>query len=145
MATTWVLVANRSQARIFCADKPAAELTEIESLLHEEGRLHEGDLVSDAPGVSSGVAGRGGNQMNRDEIARHQEAQQFARQICSLLDEGLQQKRFDQFYIVSEPGFLGVLRPQLSPGLKQHLKTEVQKNLATQNGTAIRAALPQYL
>ncbi|MFC6670244.1 host attachment protein [Marinobacterium aestuariivivens] len=145
MPTTWILAANRSHARIFSADTPAAGLTEVESLLHEEGRLHEGDLVSDGPGISSGVAGRGGNQMNRDETARHQEAQQFGRQICGLLDEGLRQKRFDQLYILCEPGFLGLIRPILSPGLKQHLKSEIQKNLVAQTPEEIRSALPQYL
>ncbi|NVK43471.1 MAG: host attachment protein [Oceanospirillaceae bacterium] len=145
MSTTWILAASRSQARVFSADTPSADLAEIEQLQHEEGRLHEGDLVSDGPGISSGVAGRGGNQMQRDETARRQESELFARQLCDLLDEGLQQKRFDQLYLLCEPGFLGLIRPLLSTAVKQHLKSEVQKNLVARSAQEIRAALPQYL
>ena len=145
MSTTWVLAASRSQARFFCADTPSDALAEVEQLLHEEGRLHEGDLVSDGPGISSGVAGRGGNQMERDETARRQESEHFARQICKVLDEALQQKRFDQLYLLCEPGLLGLIRPLLSPAIKQHLKSEVQKNLVAHSAEEIRAALPQYL
>jgi len=145
MSTTWILAASRSQARIFSAGSPSAALTEVENLLHEEGRLHEGDLVSDGPGISSGVAGRGGNQMQRDETARRQESEHFARQICAALDEALQQKHFDQLYILCEPGFLGLMRPLLSPAVKQHLKSEVQKNLVAHSAEDIREALPQYL
>lgn len=145
MSITWVLAASRSQARIFSAGTPSAGLTEVENLQHEEGRLHEGDLISDGPGISSGVAGRGGNQMQRDETARHQESELFARKICSLLDDAVQQKRYDQLYVLCEPGFLGLIRPQLSTAVKKHLKSEVQKNLVAQSAENIRSALPQYL
>ena len=57
MSNICVVVADSSRARVFTADKPAGPLNEIETLNNPEGRLHEGDLVSD----------RGG----RDPRARH--------------------------------------------------------------------------
>ena len=50
MTTTWILVAERSRARIFTLQNRVAPLQELESLVHPQSRLKESELVSDHAG-----------------------------------------------------------------------------------------------
>ena len=54
MSNICVVVADSGRARVFTADSPAGPLNEIETLNNPEGRLHEGDLVSDRGGRDNG-------------------------------------------------------------------------------------------
>ena len=48
--TTWILVAQRSGARIFEHEAPGAGLQLVNTILHEEGRARDGDGArADAP------------------------------------------------------------------------------------------------
>ena len=46
--TTYIVVADAARARVFTRE--GLKLEEKESLVHAEGRLHEGDLVTDGGG-----------------------------------------------------------------------------------------------
>ncbi len=129
--TTWVLVADKSRARIFRAEKPASPLQEIKDLTHPEARLHEGDLITDKTGG--------------EPIHKQDGADRFAADVCAELDKSRISDALHKLYVVAAPTFLGLLRKHQSSGLKQIIAGELDKNLSTQDPASIRKQLPEYL
>lgn len=149
MSKIWVVAADSSRARIFVADKPAGALNEIETLSNPEGRLHEGDLVSDRGGRDSN--GRGGNgsgaahSYSTGNEAKHEVANRFAAEVCRHLEKGRNSHAFAKLYVMAAPHFLGLLRKHQSDALRDLISDEIASDLTTQTADRIRAQLPEYL
>lgn len=60
MKKTMIVVADSYCARIFNVEAAHSTLTEVETLINPEGRLHDRDITSDLPGKMEGVDGSGG-------------------------------------------------------------------------------------
>lgn len=144
MNHTWVLVADKSHARFFSVDGTTSSLIEEADLVHEQSRMREQQLLSDAPGKSSGNAGMGRHPMTKENEARHQEALHFAREIGNRLGD-MRQQGLKKLYIVSVPGFLGTLRHKIPAAIRDLVKSEINKNLAGLATKDIRRHLPKYL
>lgn len=144
MNYTWILVADKCHARFFSVDASTGSLIEEEELVHERSRMREHQLISDAPGSSSGNAGMGRHPMTKENEARHQESLSFAREISRKL-ERMQQQGLGRLYVVSDPGFLGTLRQKMSNTLRRLVKAEISKNLAGLDSRALRQHLPSHL
>jgi len=145
MSKIWVLVADRSRARFFSAEKPVSQLVEVDGIMHEKGRMKEGELTSDGPGTSSSASGIGGHAMAGEKDARQHEAQIFAKEIFDMLHEAQEKHCFQHLYLVSDPGFLGILRQKIPGSLKPLVKQELNLNIASQSPDQIRKHLPEYL
>jgi protein required for attachment to host cells len=139
--TTWVLVADSSRARLFCADKALGALEERESFAHPEGRSKTQDLTTDRPGRSSG----NGPNMDYDVEPKRQEAMAFAKALSERLRSGRNDGEFDKLYIVAAPTFLGLLRNKLDIHTAQMLVGEVNKDLTRLDPAKIRSHLPERL
>ncbi|MEJ1298199.1 MAG: host attachment protein [Candidatus Sedimenticola sp. (ex Thyasira tokunagai)] len=144
MSLAWVVVADSSQARIFSVDKPTSSLEEIHTLNHPEGRLHQGDLVSDRPGRDRN-AGTGSHDMGHEADAKNEAAVRFAAQVDETLECGRTNGRFNRLYVVASPSFLGMLRKQQSSSLQKMVTGEISKNLASHDISDIRKNLPKRL
>ena len=142
--TTWILVADNSRARFFAADKAAGPLQELHDLLYPEARLREGDLVTDRPGRDRNP-GTGAHGFGDDVSHKQDGADRFALEVCNHLESGRNDGAFRKLYIIAAPQFLGLLRKHRSASLRQLVAGEVDKNLTTQDSTAIRKHLPDYL
>lgn len=139
MRKTWVVVADRSRARIFTVATPKGPLTELEDLVHPEARAHEGDLTSDRLGRSSH------NVMGKEHSARDQQAHEFAREIAERLERGRVSAQFEALLIVAAPDLLGMLRKAINPNVAKTIVQEIDKNVAQQSPADIRKLLPQFL
>ena len=142
--TTWVLVADTSRARFFAAEKAAGPLHEISDLLYPEARLHEGDLVTDRSGRDRNP-GTGAHGFGDETSHKQDGADRFALEVCNHLESGRNDGDFGKLYVVAAPQFLGLLRKHQSAPLRQLVAGEIDKNLTTQDSTAIRKHLPDYL
>ena len=105
MAITWVLVAESSRAKFYTARNRSAPITEIEALAHPEGRLHEGDLVSDSAGSDGGSVGQGRHIMNDKTSAKEQEAHGFAKDLAHRLDSARNKGKFKIWCWLRRPPF----------------------------------------
>ena len=141
---TWILVADASRARIFAAEKALSPLEEIRALTSPEGRLHEGDLVSDKGGRDRNP-GVGAHGFNVEDEHKQDNAERFAAQVCHELEAARNAGEFRKLYVVAAPGFLGMLRRHQASPLRQMVAGEVDKNLSTQDPASIRKCLPDYL
>jgi len=137
---TWVVVADRSRARIFSVETPRGPLTELEDLVHPESRAHDRDLTSDRPGRSSDNHVLGTAHGKGD-----QQAQEFAREIADRLENGRVGAQFERLVVVAAPDVLGLLRKTMNGPLLKTVTREVLKNLTQQRPADIRKLLPEYL
>lgn len=142
--TTWVVVADNSRARFFTAEKPASALTEVQDLAYPEARLREGDLSTDKQGRDRNP-GRGAHGVGNEASRKQEGAERFALLVCNELEAARNRDDLRKLYIVAAPAFLGLLRKQQSPALKQLIAGEIDKNLTTQDPATIRTHLPEYL
>ncbi len=145
MAKIWVVVANSSRARILMAEEPGMGLSEIDSLEHPEGKLHEQELTSDLPGRAFDSGGQGRHVMGTPVDPKKQEAIKFSKQVADHLETGRIAGSFVKLYVIAPPAFLGQLRDHLSTSLERIVQGTIDKNLVAQDEKAIRAQLPDYL
>ncbi|QDV18738.1 hypothetical protein Pan153_33990 [Gimesia panareensis] len=166
--TTWILVADRAQARIFVPEEAGAEplrqyvdfvgragylepdveepqhLTEESDFIHPESHLSRGDVESDRPGQfeSTGSAQHSGAPK---QDFKHETAEHFAKELVDYLEKARQEKKFEQLALVAAPLFLGVLRKELTPSLSQMVTFELDKDYTKLKPEEIREHLPEEL
>jgi hypothetical protein len=87
MATTWILVANASQAKLYANTGPKKGLALVKDMKHPESREKAADLVSDRPGqLHSAGNGHGARQPRTDP--KTNEARHFAQELARELTHG---------------------------------------------------------
>lgn len=146
MKKSWILVADSSRARFFCADTPSSSLSELEDWTHPEGRFHEREMTSDLPGSDSARGGSMERHAYQDEIEpKQQQRIDFAKRIAKRLEEARNVNDYQQLLIISEPSFLGTLRQQLTDQTKKLICYELDKNITMHSLEDIRAHLPEHL
>jgi protein required for attachment to host cells len=141
--TIWIVVANRATARIFAAESPLGTISEVETLLHPEGRLPRQSLVGDRPGRLYDSTGMGRQEAGPDSVDQEHGAQLFAAQIAAKLSQAHGQSRFGTLVITAPPAFLGVLRKALDPQTQSLVTLELDKDLTHFDPRELRAHLPE--
>ena len=127
--TTWILVADGSQARIASHMGPGKGLEPVlENQLH--GRNLPGrEIMADRPGRAFDSAGQGRHAMEPVTDPREHEKQVFIRELAALLDKESKQGRYDRLVIVAPPKALGYLRQELSDNVRSKITGEIDKDL----------------
>lgn len=138
----WVVVADRSRARLLQHDHDDDGLTEVEVLEFPEGRLQDHEIDSDAAGPSGG--GHHDSYDARDASKAHRRAE-FAHVIGERLEHKRTAGELEGFYLIAEPRFLGELRAALSEPLLKQLRGEVPQRETQVSGVEIRTLLPYDL
>lgn len=112
MSTTWILVANASQARLYANNGPKKGLQLLKELQHPESREKGSDLVSDRPGhMQSAGNGHGARQPRTDP--KTNEARHFALQLARELNHARASGQFGRLILVAPPAFMGLLNEKL--------------------------------
>jgi protein required for attachment to host cells len=143
--TTWLLVADSVRGRVFQADSPTGPLTEIITLAHPEGRLHEQALTSDLPGRTFDRGGQGRHVMEDRISAKEQGNIRFALRIAEHLELMRVEGKFERLIIVAPPEFLGILSAKLSDATRKLVSMRLDKNLAQKSAKEIRNHLPEQM
>lgn len=141
MNRTWILVANRANARLFESNGPGKGPQLIKDIPHPEGRLTDHELGSDRPGRSFDSHGQGRHAMSKEHDNTEQTAIRFAKQLSTLLEEGRSRNQFAKLVLVAEPRFLGQLRESLSPSTAALVAASLDKDLHAVEGRD----LPRHL
>jgi protein required for attachment to host cells len=130
MATTWIVAADESRARVLQVARPERRLEEIESMLNPEGRLPDREMQSDAEPRFSGRAGGGPASDRETQGAGEHSAQTFAREVGRYLEKARVEHRFDELVLVAPPKFLGALRKALDKEVEKLVARELPKDLS---------------
>jgi len=145
MASTWVVVADSSAARIFDAPSATGALTEIESFAHTEGRLHERDLRTDEPGTTKDRAGYAKHGIEPRTNPKEHEATVFARRLAETIERARAKSQVERVLLVAPPEFLGHLRAALDANARKIVHAEFNLNVVRMAPDEIRRHLPDRL
>lgn len=125
MSTTWVMVANASQARFFSTTGTQRELKLIKALEHPESREKTSDMVSDRSGSRNGT-GHGAFIQATDP--KHHEAELFAQELTRELEHGLAAKAYDRLILVASAPFVGLVNHHLPGQVRSRLSESIGKD-----------------
>jgi len=144
MPTILIVAGDRGRARIFALDRDTDEMRELSDLLNPVLRLHERLLSGDRQG-------RGMNRFRSSRVAlgkssphKRLSSMRFARQVAESLNGFCSQYGHSSIYVLAEPEFVGLLRPQLAA---QRLTADlhiIPKNLTRSDAATIRSYLPEH-
>ena len=151
MATTFVVAANASRARIFAHASLKEPLEEVADLLNPEARQREQDFMTDETAAqrsadksrhSVGQPTTGSDYQPR--MTPHQaEADRFAQEVVGFLDQAHNAGRFQKLCVFASPEFLGVLRKKMATRLAQVETTEVNKDYTRESPQQLREHVVQ--
>lgn len=130
---TWIVVANRSEARIFSSDpkksRKSRDIDFITKIENPRGRLRAGDINADKPGAFVPMASGHGSGREARVTPTQQVALDFSKQLIDTLELARTQNQFEEMILIADPHFLGLLRNQMSKELKKMVSREVAKDL----------------
>jgi protein required for attachment to host cells len=144
-ATTWIVVADSSAARIFAAEQPTGPISELESMTHPEGRMLARELTSDLPGRAFDSAGQGRHIMESEVGPRQQAVIDFSQFLAKRLEKARVQRELERLVLVAPPDFLGLMRRALGTELQRLVVLELDRNLVKLPPKELRQRLPERL
>ena len=120
--STWILVCNASTARLFSTDGRHSKLRLVRELSHAQSRVMPAELTTDKAGRGRTVSSGPGvfALPSRTSIKEH-EAEAFARELATVLQEGLESKQYSNVALYGPPHFLGLLGKGLSATVTKRL------------------------
>jgi len=127
MASTWIMVANASQANVFCNEGPHKGLTKVKSWEHAASREKGSDLVSDRPGHNQGH-GNGRGAYVPAKMPKEVEAERFALEIARELNHGRTQNAFQRLILIASPHFMGLVNHHLDAHVRQLVSDSIEKD-----------------
>lgn len=131
MDTTWIVVADRSRARIFEEVRSPRAMQEIADFVNPLGRARHSDLTTDAEGRSrSSSLGTRAHSESPGTTADTHEAECFSREIAGYLESARNDHRYSRLWIVAAPKFLAMLRKSLSREARKLVEEEIDKDLS---------------
>ncbi|HIF00702.1 MAG TPA: host attachment protein [Fuerstia sp.] len=140
IATTWVVVADRSRARILASSGDSTDLAELETLVNPTGAMRQSECSSDRQGY---FKGREGSLEAGDPETdwEHKTAETFAAQVIDYLETGRTSQQFGHVVLIAAPSFLGTLRQKLPTPLARMVELQVDKDYSKCSPKEIAAQL----
>ena len=134
MDTTWILVADRTRARIFEEVRSPRAVQEIADLINPLGRARHSELTTDAEGRSRSSSLRTRAHTESPGVtADTHEAERFSHQIADYLETARNEHRYSRLWIVAAPKFLAMIRKSLSREARKLIEEEIDKDLSRSN------------
>ncbi|MGQ7246380.1 host attachment protein [Halomonas sp. V046] len=137
--TTYIVVADAARARMFT--RVGHKLSEIESLVHAEGRMHEGDLVTDKGGDVHESTATSSRSAGNENVATNHHEEIFAREVADRLYRARTENSLEKLILVAPPRFLGQLRDKLDGPTAKLVIHSLSKDLTKANTDAIGDAV----
>ncbi|CAD5263519.1 MULTISPECIES: host attachment protein [Halomonadaceae] len=137
--TTYIVVADAARARIFTRD--ALTLAEQESMVHAEGRLHEGDLVTDGRGDVHESMSTTSRSAGEEGTATKHENELFAKEVAQRLYSARVGNSMKKLIMVAPPKFLGLLRDKLDAPTQKLVIHSLSKDLSKASMADIQQAV----
>ena len=129
MGAIWVIVGESSRATLYSLDSRTAPMTEIQCYVHTAARQHEHELTADLPGEGFDGKNKGQHSLVSKTSHKDKEAQDFAKELGEILENGRLKSQYDQLVLCASPHFLGLLRQQITSLTNSRVVAEIDKNL----------------
>jgi protein required for attachment to host cells len=145
METTWIVVASRSEVRVFEMARADEELREVIGVGNASGKLKNIDIDSDAPGRASDNRMRARHAYSTEQEPRERLLENFYRAFLREIDTAFSQHKFSRLVLVAEPRLLGLVRSLLSVQLSRAIKAEIAKDVVYEGSREIQARVRSVL
>jgi protein required for attachment to host cells len=142
MATTWIIAADSSRAKILQVADRERKLLEVDDLVNPQARLQDRQLQTDAEPRFNGRPDRPASDREAEGAVEHS-VRVFAREIGRYLDQARTQHRYDELVIVAPPKFLGAVRKELGKEVEKLVVDELPKDLSRFNTREIERYFEQ--
>lgn len=137
--TTYIVVADAARARLFTRD--GLTISELDSLVHAEGRLHEGDLVTDRGGDVHESTSNTARSAGGESVATQHHEEMFAREVAERLYRARVDNSMEKLILVAPPRFLGQLRDKLDGPTTKRVIHSLAKDLTKATSADIQEAV----
>jgi protein required for attachment to host cells len=124
----YILVAESAFAKVFKTGPQKQDFALVHTIENPEGRKQRSELDSDRPGVQRNSVG-GTHGLGGDVDSQDHDIENFARDLCHLLQKDHLEGKFASLQIAAAPHMLGMLRKFLSDDCQKALDKTVNKNL----------------
>lgn len=127
MRTTWILIANASQARLFKAEKSTKNMELIALFFHPQSRERTVDLVSDVPGrYRNGISPK--SNFEEATSPKQHEIESFAHELAEKLNEGRNKNLYKNLIVIAPSHFQGLLNKFCNSHVKNLIITTLHKD-----------------
>lgn len=127
METTWILVANSSEARLFSFGNDGFK--RISEFSHPQSRAKGQTLTTDRPGhYQSTNIGTAHGAYAETTDPKEYESEQFARELVQQLEHGRTTNQFGRLILVAPPHFHGMLNKHINGRLGKMINGHVDKD-----------------
>lgn len=131
MQATWILVADRVRARLFCASDDGNSLVELEDFVNPDGRAASHEIGRDAPPRTMESLGTVRHVIEPHTSLEDRSAERFARELNEVLEQGLGNRRYERLILTAPPHFLGTLQHALGKQVGACVVAHLDKDLTT--------------
>jgi protein required for attachment to host cells len=137
---TWILVADAGRARLFENTSMDGELVELAGFAHPEAHHPEAEARDRLARVQES-ANSAHHSVAPKTTAADKEADEFARDLSGILNDGRVEHRYEQLLLVAPPRFLGKMRAVLDPQVAKLVSHTFNKDITKATMDAIREEL----
>lgn len=149
MKSTWILIANGSEARLFETESYPKSLSLLQEFQHAESREKNSELASDKAGHYQGDASSGSGftqgSFNEATDPKEYEMERFAAELAEFLDSGRKTNKFAHLMIASSPKFHGLLNKKLNSPLEKMVDKHINKDFTSLRETELLERLRSEL
>lgn len=145
MKPAWILILGRTGARIFERQGSEKKLHLVWEKSHPEGRLKEGQLVSDRAGREFDPIGKVSHAGGRGGDARKHSDDLFLKTVADHLGGEQREGVFSRLYLVANPHLLGKFRTHLGGDTARMVSGSVEKDLSQMAEKDLYPILQEFL
>lgn len=145
MSITWILVADRSRARLLALDSDESLVQQLDCFSNAEGRMRPRELESDRPPTTHDRFGHGRHAVEPHTPSAEKVADRFAQQLRDALETGRSEHAFDELVLIAPPRFLGALHHAMGPRLRERVALQIDKELTGADERSILSHIERAL
>jgi len=126
--TTWVLITDSNDCRIYQYIKKPHQLNLIKEIQHPENRLRDIDLTSDKPG-HYGTSGSARGAYSQPTDPKEIKIDDFSRSIAKELDHDRNTNSYEKLIVIAPPHMNGLLFHHINKHVKELVIHNIEKDL----------------
>jgi len=149
MSTTWILVANASEAHLYSSPKAKlfngdSTLSTVKDYTHPASRQKNRDLIDTKSGYHQTLGGGGGTFVGSGD-PHDTEMEIFARELIRELNQHFHKHDFNDLIVAAPPQFHGKLNKYVNSQLNGINVLNIDKDYTKFDGKSLAALLKDYL
>jgi protein required for attachment to host cells len=146
MATTWILAADSTRARIFemGAREGDDDPREVDDLMNPDGRLQNREINAEPDGRFYGRGERHqGHSTGHKVTPVDHKTELFSKEVGRYLDHARTEHRYEKLYVIAPPEFLGLMRQNMTAETQKLVEDEINKDLSKSGPAEIRRCIDE--